>query len=237
MKKNEMINKIYNNLLVLEEEPERRSTRIYYKCKCLKCNTIFSAEGQHIRKEEVMCPNCRIKVKSHKDIANQRFGKLVALYPTDKREFGSVVWMCRCDCGNTKEVSLNNLNSFLVQSCGCLRESVREQNIKKILDENNINYISQFSFEKDKRKKYDFAILNKDNQIIRLIEFDGKQHFGIDADTWFKSDSYKIRRERDNIKNQIAKEYNIPLVRIPYWERDHITLDMIIGDKYEVSIN
>jgi hypothetical protein len=131
MKKIKMINKIYNNLLVLEKEPERRARNIYYKCKCLKCNTIFSAEGQHIRKESVMCPNCRIKTKSYRDITNQKFGKLLALYPTDERQFGSVVWMCKCDCGNTKKVSLGNLTNFLVQSCGCLHESIGEKNIKK----------------------------------------------------------------------------------------------------------
>lgn len=36
------------------------------------------------------------------------------------------------------------------------------------------------------------------------------------------------------MKNEWAKEHNIPLVRIPYWERDKITLDMILGDKYLV---
>jgi hypothetical protein len=40
---------------------------------------------------------------------------------------------------------------------------------------------------------------------------------------------------RDRLKNQYAKEHNIPLVRIPYWERDKITLDMILGDKYLVE--
>ena len=67
-----------------------------------------------------------------------------------------------------------------------------------------------------------------------MVEFDGKQHFGIDGDLWFKSDSYENRKLRDNIKNEIAKKHNIPLVRIPYWERDKITLDMIIGEKYEI---
>jgi hypothetical protein len=39
----------------------------------------------------------------------------------------------------------------------------------------------------------------------------------------------------DKIKNNYAKEKNIPLVRIPYWERDNITLDLIMGNKYLIK--
>lgn len=45
----------------------------------------------------------------YKDISGQRFGRLVALYPTEKRVQNSVVWMCQCDCGNQKEISLHRL--------------------------------------------------------------------------------------------------------------------------------
>lgn len=41
--------------------------------------------------------------------------------------------------------------------------------------------------------------------------------------------------KNDLAKNKIAKDNNIPLVRIPYWERDNITLDLILGDKYLIS--
>lgn len=41
--------------------------------------------------------------------------------------------------------------------------------------------------------------------------------------------------ESDKIKNEYALSHNIPLVRIPYKERDHITLEMIMGDKYLVK--
>lgn len=34
------------------------------------------------------------------------------------------------------------------------------------------------------------------------------------------------------MKNDYAFINNIQLVRIPYWERDNITLEMILGDKY-----
>jgi len=39
------------------------------------------------------------------DLTGQRFGKLVAIEPTEKRVSKSVVWKCLCDCGNYHEVS------------------------------------------------------------------------------------------------------------------------------------
>lgn len=57
------------------------------------------------------------------DLTNQRFGKLTVLSPTDKRmDQGSVVWLCKCDCGNLKEVSARRLNRGKVRSCGCLSD-------------------------------------------------------------------------------------------------------------------
>src|SRR5262245_41127889 len=35
-----------------------------------------------------------------KEITGQRFGRLVALYPTGERRYRKVVWRFRCDCGN-----------------------------------------------------------------------------------------------------------------------------------------
>jgi hypothetical protein len=54
-----------------------------------------------------------------KDITGKRIGRLVALFATNKRERGSVVWNMQCDCGNKKELSSRSLHA--VQSCGCLR--------------------------------------------------------------------------------------------------------------------
>ena len=40
-----------------------------------------------------------------KDLTGQRFGRLTALYPTNRRDYkGSVIWHCRCDCGNETDV-------------------------------------------------------------------------------------------------------------------------------------
>lgn len=56
-----------------------------------------------------------------RDLTGQRFGKLTVVAPTDKRiDNGSVVWNCRCDCGNIAEVSARRLIRGRVKSCGCL---------------------------------------------------------------------------------------------------------------------
>ena len=58
-----------------------------------------------------------------------RFGKLVALHPTTEREKGSVVWECKCDCGNFCKKPAIKLNFGSAQSCGCLHKEVISSNL------------------------------------------------------------------------------------------------------------
>lgn len=56
------------------------------------------------------------------DITGQKFGRLTALYPTDKRDRSkNVVWVCQCECGKITEVGSGRLRSGSTNSCGCLR--------------------------------------------------------------------------------------------------------------------
>ena len=50
--------------------------------------------------------------------------------------------------------------------------------------------------------------------------------------TFKLDDFFTTQEQRDEEKNQWAKRHNIPLVRIPYYERDNITLEMLLGDEY-----
>ena len=54
------------------------------------------------------------------DITGQRFGRLIALHPTENRSSRRIVWRCQCDCGNMVDVSSGNLRSGRTKSCGCL---------------------------------------------------------------------------------------------------------------------
>lgn len=56
------------------------------------------------------------------DITNQRFGRLVAIKRMGSNGHSSI-WLCVCDCGNTKLVTLSHLRQG-TKSCGCLSEEV-----------------------------------------------------------------------------------------------------------------
>ena len=57
------------------------------------------------------------------DLSGMRFGRLVAQYPTDKRDRkGSIYWHCRCDCGSEIEATADGLRTGNNKSCGCLKK-------------------------------------------------------------------------------------------------------------------
>ena len=55
------------------------------------------------------------------DITGQRFGRLVAIRPTERRQSRCVVWEFKCDCGNTCYKGVNNVRTGNSVGCGCVR--------------------------------------------------------------------------------------------------------------------
>lgn len=52
-------------------------------------------------------------------LKGKRIGKLTVIEETDLRKNKSIVWRCRCDCGNEVLVESRKLSSSSVTSCGC----------------------------------------------------------------------------------------------------------------------
>ena len=53
------------------------------------------------------------------DIHNQKFNKLLPLFPVTCN--GRIQWLCKCDCGNFVVARYSELNSGTVKSCGCAK--------------------------------------------------------------------------------------------------------------------
>lgn len=60
---------------------------------------------------------------SSKNLVGQRFGKLVVLERTDRKQRSCYLWRCKCDCGNETLVDTTSLTRFQRKSCGCLATS------------------------------------------------------------------------------------------------------------------
>lgn len=58
------------------------------------------------------------------DLLGQRFGRLTVIEETNQRANGSILWKCRCDCGNTVLVRSNHLRRGGVLSCGCYNRDI-----------------------------------------------------------------------------------------------------------------
>lgn len=57
------------------------------------------------------------------NLIGEQFGQLTVLQDSGKRTSnGTVLWLCQCSCGNTKEVTTVNLRRGSTKSCGCYRQ-------------------------------------------------------------------------------------------------------------------
>jgi len=96
------------------------------KCSCrCDCGRQTEAYWHNIKSGRTKSCGCGEEAnrRKFKDITGQRFGKLTALFPTEKRREGNVVWKCRCDCGSFYEQSRRNLIRGYSWHCGCEKRS------------------------------------------------------------------------------------------------------------------
>ena len=246
---------IPDSRLTVIEEAEPHITaggnkQVQWKCKC-DCGKEIIVKGSSLRNGNTKSCGClhsellskRNAEKSSVKVGNV-YGKLTVIkdlgmrkqQSRDKNERWS---LCQCSCGSEPiEVRNNELQNGWKKSCGCL-SSYGELIIKKILEENNINYIREYHFDDLKNKetnkpyRFDFAIF-QNNQLSFLIEFDGRQHYTGPEAKWSKSISLEEIQKRDKIKNEYCKKHNIILKRIPYFQFNQINLENIFSDKFNI---
>ena len=225
------IGKTYNQLTIIARDEEYKNSHnfvnanAYYKCRCI-CGKIITARITAIVNNEVKSCGClkeqqekiNLIPNKMKDLTGQKFGLLTALFPSKKNEYW---WHCQCDCGNIVDVRGTCLTRGDTRSCGCISISSGEEQIMKILKENNIQFLYDSPLFKDLKLpsggigRYDFILLDKNFHPYRLIEYDGKQHF-FPIDYFGGEESFIQQKQRDERKNEYCKEHNIPLYRIPY---------------------
>lgn len=223
----DIIGKKFNHLTVKEKTEARQGGKIVYRCEC-DCGSgkdVYTNRTDLQSDHTISCGCAKLKYSIGEVINNRK----ILNYTFQKRK--SYIVKCLF-CNYEYTLSAEQLDRTF--SCGC-QKSIGEFNITTVLESNNIKYKKEYQFP-NSNYRFDFLIFMNDKP-FRLIEFDGEQHYSenIKNSGWNTIEHYNKTVERDNNKNLLSQQYSLPLVRIPYWERNNITLEMLLGDQYLIS--
>lgn len=122
-----------------------------------------------------------------------------------------------------------------------MKTSKGEEKIISLLKAARLPYRREVSFKglngaNGKPLRFDFAIYNSKGQFCGLIEVDGIQHFKFTSFFHKTKNEFYRQLEWDRRKNKFCLMNKIPLIRVPYWDIDTLTLDKLFTNKaYQVK--
>lgn len=228
----------YGKLKILKRDPNPH-TKPYWICQCDCGSEPFAVYGTNLRNgTTTQCKQCRYKQASntrlgdlYKNLIGQSFNHLIVIeedLSKGNKAGEARYWKCKCDCGKIISISTSAILHQKVFSCGC-SHSKGEEKISKILTDNQILFEKEKTFENcrfpdsDRKAKFDFY-LPKENV---LIEFDGRQHYE-NSGGYYTEEEFQKLQKRDAYKNEWCKKNKIPLIRIPYYNENKITIDYLM---------
>ena len=235
-----------NHLTVLGRDGARPN-RVYLicECDCEQHNIVSILKDNLVSNKTTSCGCVRQKrAKQHitnlnharkLNLVGQVFGNLLVVEEGIKKDY-HYYWNCQCLICNRQElysVRTDQLTSGLTICCDeCSKyKSMGEITIKKILQENNIDFEMEKRFDDcrlpdtDSQAKFDFFIVYDNKQYI--IEYDGKQHF-VDTSNHHHFAPLTYIQQHDAYKNNWCKQKNIPIIRIPYTHLSKICLQDLL---------
>lgn len=248
------IGKRFGRLVVIGVERDYINPgRNRYICRC-DCGNMHTAIACDL--ERGMTKSCGCYRKSFnkermtEDITGQTFNELTAIKQLDdfvgNRNYRRTKWLFKCSCGKEIEALAVNVKHGKTKSCGHIGKSAAEYEINKWLQEHNINYKKEASFDNlrnqdtGRKYKFDFKLYRSDGSFF-LIEHQGWQHF------FERKDNKNFGRQQREITDKIKKNYcidnNITLYET-FYNEDYISkLERIItneigqvGDAYKEEV-
>lgn len=229
----DLTGKRYGNLTVVSRA-ENRKGRVCWNCVCDCGNAVISPASNLKNGIKTHC-GC----KSKGNIAGKRFGKLIALCKVGKDKHGAIIWKCKCDCGNYKEVAYNQLKRGKIKSCGCSSHvgryihglygtrirSVHKGMMRRCFcktDDNYKNYgargitvCDEWTGEKGLENFYEWAIKNGYSDNLTLDRKDNNKGYSPDNCRW----ADKVTQQ-NNRRNNIVLNYMDKSLTLKQWCRE-----------------
>lgn len=205
-------------------------TKIKIKCKC--GNVYTTSFYSFINSKHKGCKNCsalegskkkRLKIEDVKKIieSDNEYRLLSNDYINNRNKLE----ILHIKCNKKFKMAFDCFQSG--QRCPHCSSSKGEKKIEKWLENNNINFKKQYTFKDliglgGGRLRYDFAILNEDNSIKFLIEYDGELHYQPYRKLEKAMEKLHKGQIHDKMKDEYCKNNNIKLIRIIYTDFNNI---------------
>nr|DAT84709.1 MAG TPA: restriction enzyme [Caudoviricetes sp.] len=198
------------------------------KCQC-DCGNIINVKSDNLVRGYKKSCGCLLKESIEKrkvDMSGKKFFFLTALEPTNERKNGSIVWKCKCDCGNICYITQGQLG--YIKSCGCSNKSKGEFLIADILKNNSISFEEQKTFDDCKNPKtnyylrFDFYLPDYNC----CIEYNGIQHYE-PTEHFGGEESFSEYKYRDCLKTDFCNKNNIKLLVFSYKDSVQKILDTL----------
>ena len=196
------------------------NTKIH--CKCIIDDFEWNAYPYHLLRKHG-CPVCaRNKLKTHQEFIEEMREINPNIIILDKYTGAHKKIKCKCSYDGY-EWYITPRHLLRGECCPVCKVTKGEKSCLHYFQKNNITYIPQYEYcdllgVGGYPLRFDFAIINQNNKVLGLVEYDGEFHFS----QVYKGDNYETTKIHDNRKNIYCQENNIPLLRIPYWEYDNI---------------
>lgn len=221
----------FGKLVVISLDPDyipKSGRHARWVCKC-DCGNYIKANSNHlIAGDTTACSRgCNKRIEF-----GTRFGKLTVLEMTDQRSKngGSVMYKCRCDCGEELLVAATELRAKRKSCCSKCKMSLGAITIESLLNKHNIKYQKEYviydTYNGIPMQKYRFDFFLPTYNII--IEYDGEQHTKA-IDYWGGKEELIETQRRDKIKTNYCLDNNITIIRIPY-SHTHIVIDDLLDN-------
>lgn len=242
----EKINKFVNEnstSKLISKEYDNCKENLKFKCECgnvfetpfdnfkngnkRKCNECSIEDGR-ICKDGKLRPIGNIIMKTNnqflKELKEKRQDEFV---PLEEYKGARVpIKVKHNKCGNVWYVTPDKLLNRQDNCPYCThigRNSKGSQKVEEYLQENNIEYVKEKSFEGLKGVKmqnnlrFDFYL-----PLLNIcIEYDGEQHHK-EIELFGGKEAYEVQQRNDSIKNAYCEKHNIRLIRIPYYDLKNI---------------
>jgi hypothetical protein len=108
--------------LTVVELSDRRLNGPLWRCQC-DCGEVRVVRHYKLSSGEIThCGQCHSPyLNSQKNLTGRRYGMLVVVekLPLERRQYRLGAWLCRCDCGGTREVRGYRLANAEITNCGC----------------------------------------------------------------------------------------------------------------------